>query len=672
MAQYAPVHDPSYDISPVTNYVPPGGHEHSPYTQQTHTPNTQPHHQGLPSETQSLAASDGQNPNVEFHEVNPYWNTGVPPGPTHQRGWSDSTIATENISPAYQKAGVLRQGTDHPVKKTTAVFSDSGPWTLEIVTILIAFAAVASIMGVLARFNGHALPEWPYYITLNALIALLATVATATMSISLQNGLSQLKWIRFKEARVPLADMETFDEASRGTWGALKLLVTRRGGVLGSCGALIAIVALALSPFAQQIVTYQTRSVIVDGPGSASVNRALNYTGALPGTTSPTLYVPILPLKSAVYNGLFAENGRPGAALAFECQTGNCTWDAYETLGVCYECVDLTAFMSRYCAPDAADNDCGWQVPQGARLNNSLDVFSMTSLIPSADGNMPHSTIMKLIFMGTEAQDGLAGDLKPWAQQCSLSSCLQTLETAVVNGVLSENMTGSVINNTVVDLTSLPQDADMGSYVTGSNNSTYLLGKEAMLSMRGWFYTLFANGSAVRTSEDSNRTITDNTVVVNLTVGISSGVTLFDSDIVTAFYWNYYEYAEQDGIAMLMSDMATSMTVAFRSFLGAAPVNGRAISVESYVHVRWGFAVLPIVVVVGTAVFLAAAMYRTHRTNTKPWKSSALAMLFHGLDEDMRVQFGSSGSLSDKKRQARGVKVQLDESDDGNSISLRG
>ena len=59
-----------------------------------------------------------------------------------------------------------------------------------------------------------------------------------------------------------------------------------RSSFLGSLGATIAIVALALGPFAQQVVTYQTRTVSI--PEGASVNSALNYTGALPGNTSPS------------------------------------------------------------------------------------------------------------------------------------------------------------------------------------------------------------------------------------------------------------------------------------------------------------------------------------------------------------------------------------------------
>ena len=94
---------------------------------------------------------------------------------------------------------------------------------------------------------------------------------------------------------------------------------------------------------------------------------------------------------------MFAENGRPGASLKFECQTGNCTWPAFETLGVCYECVDLTPFMTKYCAQGGEDTNCGWEVPQGGKLNDSSTVFSMTPRIPDARGDMPYSTILRLI-----------------------------------------------------------------------------------------------------------------------------------------------------------------------------------------------------------------------------------------------------------------------------------
>lgn len=106
----------------------------------------------------------------------------------------------------------------------------TGTWTFEIVSLLFAVAAVASIIAILAYYDGKPLPSWPYEITLNALIAVLTTVANAAMAVPLSSGLGQLKWERFKTGYEPLTDMEVLDDASRGALGALTLLRKMRGG----------------------------------------------------------------------------------------------------------------------------------------------------------------------------------------------------------------------------------------------------------------------------------------------------------------------------------------------------------------------------------------------------------------------------------------------------------
>lgn len=577
----------------------------------------------------------------------------------HAAHWSSSTNTTTVIS-------------ETSSQKSNRKPSRARTWAFEMMAIAVALGAVASIIGVVFRYNGRALPDWPHDITLNALIALLATVANATITVCLSSGISQAKWIKFKKGPAPLSDMEAFDEASRGSWGATKLLLTARGGLLGSFGAIVAIVSLALGPFSQQIATYKIR--MVESDVGATIPRALNFTGALPGNTTITGFVPILPLKAAVYNGLFAENNRPAASLQFQCQSGNCAWEPFESLAVCHECTDITTSIRRYCAPELGItpniSECGWQVPQGAVLNTSSDAFSMTSFIPSAYGDMSHSTMIRLVFMGTEAYNK-PDVVNPWAKQCTLQACVNTISAAVVNGTHQENITHSVMNGTVLDMSSPSPEADYGVYIKGESDDTaYLLGMGAMLSIRGWFSAIFTNGSATRTTSDFTRSVTDpdRAVVVNLTVGISSGETFFDTDILTAFYWNYYEYA--DGLNMLMNDLAVSMTTAFRGFMGAVPTQGKSITMESYVHVRWGFSVLPIAAVLATLVFLLSAMTMTHTSDTQAWKSSALVSLLHGLDGQTRDKFGNKDSLSEKRKQAKDVKVQLC-TDDRNDTLLR-
>lgn len=109
-------------------------------------------------------------------------------------------------------------------------WTKTGTWTFEIVSLLFAMAAVASIIAVLAYFDNKPLPGWPYKITLNAVIAVLTTVANAAMAVSLSSGLGQLEWERFKSGSAPVTDMEVLDDASRGALGAVNLLRKLRGG----------------------------------------------------------------------------------------------------------------------------------------------------------------------------------------------------------------------------------------------------------------------------------------------------------------------------------------------------------------------------------------------------------------------------------------------------------
>lgn len=103
-------------------------------------------------------------------------------------------------------------------------------WTFEIISLVIAVGAVASIIAVLAAYDRRPLPSWPYDITLNALIAVLTTIANAAMAVPLSSGLGQVKWERFKTGYAPLTDLEYLDDASRGALGAFNLLTRFRGG----------------------------------------------------------------------------------------------------------------------------------------------------------------------------------------------------------------------------------------------------------------------------------------------------------------------------------------------------------------------------------------------------------------------------------------------------------
>lgn len=97
-------------------------------------------------------------------------------------------------------------------------------WIWEILSCVIAVASLAGIIVVLYMYDGKSMPDWPYGITLNAVISLLTTLMKAAMAFPITEALSQLKWSWFSRGN-NLSDLALLDAASRGPFGAALVLL---------------------------------------------------------------------------------------------------------------------------------------------------------------------------------------------------------------------------------------------------------------------------------------------------------------------------------------------------------------------------------------------------------------------------------------------------------------
>lgn len=102
-------------------------------------------------------------------------------------------------------------------------------WILEWLSWSVALLAIAGIVGVLAAFNHRPIPDWPYGITIGALVSLLATIANVGLAGPISAGIGQAKWLWFAKERT-MADFELIDSASRGPYKSAILLVRGKGG----------------------------------------------------------------------------------------------------------------------------------------------------------------------------------------------------------------------------------------------------------------------------------------------------------------------------------------------------------------------------------------------------------------------------------------------------------
>jgi hypothetical protein len=98
--------------------------------------------------------------------------------------------------------------------------------------------------------------------------------------------------------------------------------------------------------------------------------------------------------------------------------------------------------------------------------------------------------------------------------------------------------------------------------------------------------------------------------------------------------------------------------------------HGLAFKTETCIQVRWGWISFPASLVLLTIVFLAATIVKTQKSDHLTrrhgnWKSSSLAILFGGLEDELRHGTRMLEKRSDMDQGASLSKVSLSPGDDG-------
>jgi hypothetical protein len=96
-------------------------------------------------------------------------------------------------------------------------------WVWEVAACIIALGIAAVIGQQLKALDGNSTANWTQSWSPTSALALTVTIAKAAMLVPVASAISQLKWHNYKTTQ-RLDKLETFDGASRGVLGSLKLL----------------------------------------------------------------------------------------------------------------------------------------------------------------------------------------------------------------------------------------------------------------------------------------------------------------------------------------------------------------------------------------------------------------------------------------------------------------
>ena len=367
------------------------------------------------------------------------------------------------------------------------------------------------------------------------------------------------------------------------------------GRHLGFIGCIVVILSLLFDPFIQQVVVYPDHGV--PAPNAATVSRAVQYGNH----ESESLSLPSvvhLSMKGAVYNGIFAIKDEASMGVGHSCPTGNCSYPQFSSLAVCNVCENITEYIHKTCDHTGCHK---LSLPGGLSLSGLGGQIntSLTAISPKL--NEVEASLCRLgLLTSTSVNDPYAAR----ALECVFYYCINRYETVVSHSLIKENIlytwrNDSARHNASQDLIYRPPPS-------------FLDTKEDPEEFR------ISALSAKSLSAFMRQTLTGSG-------GLNESGSAFSSDVLQALYKQANLSARMDNLAISMSNNIREQND--RRF---APVNGTAWENQTYVHVRWAWFSFPACVTFLAVLFLAGSMIQTSQMKILVWKSSNLALLFHG------------------------------------------
>lgn len=97
-------------------------------------------------------------------------------------------------------------------------------WKWEGLACIISISAMVILLVGASKHQSSKLANWPYLVNVNSVVSWCVMISKTCMLFSVAGCINQLKW-RWFRSKNTLAEMNNFDEASRGPRGALTLLL---------------------------------------------------------------------------------------------------------------------------------------------------------------------------------------------------------------------------------------------------------------------------------------------------------------------------------------------------------------------------------------------------------------------------------------------------------------
>lgn len=579
-------------------------------------------------------------------------------------------------------------------------------WDLEVIAVLTSISALIALVVVLAVENDKPLSTWPLPISLNTVVSLLAVAIKAPLAFVVGAGLAQGKWAWFAKRQGPLSAFVTIEEAGRGPLGCLSLLWELKLRHWVSFGAAVTLGLLVLDPFIQGVISYEgDNSTVTDT--AASILRASTldigydqFVGAITieyeGTSFSTCYnfFPDISIMATAQIGFFNMSAmRAAEPPGMTCQTGNCTWPAYSTLGMCSSCADISSHLNkktvsgdfRECGAaisPTVSNYTQYDISYGqnetlfyrgryGKYNERKDCTQTRtnlsiSFRPQDTYSFQHVDTLLASFITLHVQSEYWDGEIPWedakvqATECAMSYCIQTYHPTMTNGKIEQRLISTSYERVADSWQSSLENAKTLKAVedeVGNSLAPFAFLDSCDIVPRTDLQLKVVNGSVDLPNQVQQ--------VFNITQkSIQSTMAGLDSVISTSIN---KVLSNSTNITASFENSARLMSYRMGE-IDSSRVSGTAEQWVVYIRVRWPFLAAPIAMVLGGVIFATGVIVESQKLRLDIFKADPLKMLVCGLDDETRG-FIKVNKMSEKD--LKKATMGLSKGEDGVELHLK-
>ncbi|KXJ86909.1 hypothetical protein Micbo1qcDRAFT_208686 [Microdochium bolleyi] len=600
----------------------------------------------------------------------------------------DSLDQTEQLQTEYQPISIdpaseAIETDEIPADHDFASQHDSQPrpftdgWTWEIVSIIFSIACFVAIVVLAVFLNGTPLPQWTFVLQPSTILSILVAAAQSSMMLVVSAVMGQLKWIAITSEAQPLAHLETFDAASRGPFGAASLIHRWRPQARLSSyvymASLITMAALAMGPFALQIVSIREELSEVQGLQAATVATTHGYSyndatitdasvvldddGAVAEQTKGEAFVVEKSMLGAFYGGMYSLSSR---RLEVTCQSGNCTWPPFETLGICSSCRDISGDVVVF----QAQNYLGESyitTPDGVNVQFMKTRAVATNLTSFKTGTRRLDTLSANIVSPVIAQFGTGNtgnSARATVTDCAICWCAQRFSgVSTVNGVVKGDFKQTDLRLRAA------ADQTFGGMTPGSSTT------------ENWPFLLTVDGTQVGGAESTQPNhgrfqigIQDHLAVV----GRLQRELEVNSDLKSAYFGDGQDVT---GTFRNMTSAMSARLLVTRDLQGTFAA-GISWQLRPVIRVEFAWLALPAALILLSSALLLSTVLAARRSRAPVWKSSLLPILYHGVrdweeDEERELFEGGIEKVKVMEKMAMSQRAQLVRSEEGGSWLMR-